>query len=65
MVVMDHDSTMILGIGCESGPNLFEVESVRDVVCCEEGGNQVSDGAGLPAVRTKLEGVQPSLPVQR
>lgn len=35
-----------------------------DVVCCEEGGNQMCDGASLSAVRTELEGVQPSFSVQ-
>lgn len=52
---------MILGGGHESRPNLLEVESMRDVVCCEEGGNQVSDGASLSTVRTELKGVQPPL----
>lgn len=38
---------------------------MRDVVCCEEGGDQVGDGTGLAAMGTELEGVQASLPEQR
>lgn len=33
-----------------------------DVVGCEEGRDQMRDGAGLTTVRTKLERVQSSLP---
>lgn len=52
------------GHQAEAALHLFEVEAVRDVVRCEEGGNQMRDGAGLPAVGAELEGVQPSLSVQ-
>lgn len=38
---------------------------MRDVVSCEEGRDQVGDGAGLTTVRTKLKGVQSSLPAER
>jgi len=41
---------------------LLQVESVGDVVGGEEGGHQMGDGAGLPAVRTELEGAQAALP---
>lgn len=44
--------------------HLLEIESMGDVVSCEEGGNQVGDGAGLATVRTELKGVQSSLPVE-
>lgn len=37
---------------------------MRDVVCCEEGGDQVGDGSGLPAVGAELECVQSSLSVR-
>lgn len=47
------------------GSHLLEVESMGDVVCSQEGRDQVGDGAGLTTVRTKLEGVQASLPVDR
>lgn len=43
---------------------LLKVESVGDVVCCEESGHQVGDGTSFTAVRTKLKGVQSPLPVQ-
>lgn len=56
---MDYNITVNVG------GNLFQVESMRDVVCCEKGGNQVCDGTSLSAVRTELEGVHPSLPEQR
>lgn len=36
-----------------------------DVVGCEEGRDQMRDGAGLTTVRTKLKRVQSSLPGQR
>lgn len=45
--------------------HLLEVEAVGDVVCREEGGDQVGDGAGLAAVGTKLESVESSLPEER
>lgn len=47
------------------GLHLLEVESMGDVVCSQEGRDQVGEGAGLSTVRTKLEGVQASLPVDR
>lgn len=47
------------------GQHLFEVESMGDVVCCQEGSDQMGDWAGLTTVGTKLECVQSSLPMQR
>lgn len=62
--VIDSKTSVLVCV-CVCGRNLFQVESVRDVVGCEEGGNQVCDGTSLSAVRAELEGVEASLPKQR
>lgn len=42
--------------------DLLEVESVRDVVGCEESGHQMSDGSCFTTVRTKQKGIETTLP---
>ncbi len=42
--------------------NLLEVETVRDVVCSHETGQQVSDSSSFTTVRSELECVHTSLP---
>lgn len=42
--------------------DLLEIEAVRDVVSCHEGGQQMGDGSSLSTVGPELEGVHSPSP---